>query len=146
MSCCVFPRVGLTTPFAVVAHRDHPLAKSTSLSQLKQAKWYLPTAKIGYFGELDALLFPEGEENTQTIIRGDTAAITLNNTERHPIDAQRVALALRSGIELRDFTYCRTRHFPRILRIATPPRCEARRRKARDDRSLRRRPTARRRW
>ncbi|CAI1599081.1 LysR substrate-binding domain-containing protein [Serratia fonticola] len=66
-----------TTPFAVVAHRDHPLAKSTSLNQLKQAKWYLPTAKIGYFGELDALLFPEGGENTQTIIRGDTAAITL---------------------------------------------------------------------
>ncbi|WP_317693403.1 LysR substrate-binding domain-containing protein [Serratia sp. UGAL515B_01] len=66
-----------TTPFAVVARRGHPLAQSTSLSQLKEAKWYLPTAKIGYYSELDALLFPEGEQKAQTIIRGDTAATAL---------------------------------------------------------------------
>lgn len=66
-----------TTPFAVLARKGHPLANSTSLSQLKQAKWYLPTAKMGYYGELDTLLFPEGEQNVQSIIRGDTAATTL---------------------------------------------------------------------
>ncbi|VXC60707.1 LysR family transcriptional regulator [Enterobacterales bacterium 8AC] len=66
-----------TSPFAVVARRGHPLATSTSLNQLKEAKWYLPTDKIGHLGELNRLLFPEDEGNNQMIIRGDTAAITL---------------------------------------------------------------------
>lgn len=66
-----------TAPFAVLARRDHPLAQSISLSQLESAKWYLPTTKVGYYKQLNRLLFPEGQQIEQTYLRGDTAMMAL---------------------------------------------------------------------
>lgn len=66
-----------STPFCVLARKGHPLAQSTSLNQLKNAKWYLPTTKIGYYNQLDPLLFPDGYRTDQTVVRGDTVIMAL---------------------------------------------------------------------
>ncbi|MFT8211192.1 MAG: LysR substrate-binding domain-containing protein [Symbiopectobacterium sp.] len=62
-----------TAPFCILARRRHPLAQCTSLSQLNGAKWYLPTAKIGYYNQLDKWLFPSGQQPANMIVRGDAA-------------------------------------------------------------------------
>ena len=62
-----------TAPFCILARRGHPLSHCTSLSQLNGAKWYLPTAKIGYYNQLEKWLFPLGQQPTTTIVRGDSA-------------------------------------------------------------------------
>lgn len=63
--------------FCMLARKEHPLARSTSLNQLKSAKWYLPSTKIGYYQHLDTLLFSEEYQTTQTIVRGDSIIMAL---------------------------------------------------------------------
>lgn len=59
-------------PFGILAHREHPLAQSTTLSQLKGAKWYLPLPQTGYFRQVEALLFSGEHQSTETLVRSDT--------------------------------------------------------------------------
>ncbi|CAI2135465.1 HTH-type transcriptional regulator AbgR [Serratia fonticola] len=59
-------------PFAILAHREHPLAQSTTLDQLNGAKWYLPTSQTGYYSQIEKLLFPDGHQTRQTVVRSDT--------------------------------------------------------------------------
>ncbi|WMT16656.1 LysR substrate-binding domain-containing protein [Serratia fonticola] len=66
-----------TVPCGVLARSGHPLAQSTSLSQLKNGKWYLPTSKAGHYSQLEKVLFPEGRQPEQTVIRGDTAIMAV---------------------------------------------------------------------
>ncbi|MFW5389461.1 MULTISPECIES: LysR substrate-binding domain-containing protein [unclassified Yersinia (in: enterobacteria)] len=61
--------------FGVIARKGHPLINSTSLRDLRAAKWYLPTASTGYFSNMEALIFPYGKESTCSVIFGDSAAI-----------------------------------------------------------------------
>ncbi|HIF9210668.1 TPA: LysR substrate-binding domain-containing protein [Photobacterium damselae] len=39
-------------PFGIVARRGHPLESCNSLEQLKDAKWFLPETKMGYYNTL----------------------------------------------------------------------------------------------
>jgi DNA-binding transcriptional LysR family regulator len=59
-------------PFGILAHREHPLAQSTTLSQLKGAKWYLPTPQTGYYSQIEKLLFSDDYQTRQTVVRSDT--------------------------------------------------------------------------
>ncbi|HEN3604217.1 TPA: LysR family transcriptional regulator [Yersinia enterocolitica] len=61
--------------FAVIARKGHPLIKKTSLSELRGAKWYLPTASTGYFSDVERLIFPSGKETRASIIYGDSMSI-----------------------------------------------------------------------
>ncbi|ATM95032.1 transcriptional regulator [Yersinia frederiksenii] len=61
--------------FAVIARKGHPLANSTSLSELQGAKWYLPTARAGFYNDIGSLIFPYGKEPTSSVIFGNSATI-----------------------------------------------------------------------
>ncbi|WP_235212859.1 LysR substrate-binding domain-containing protein [Serratia sp. Ag1] len=60
-----------TASFCVLARKEHPLAQSTSLEQLEEAKWYLPGENQGYHSQLTPLLFPK-PHHPYTVVRGDT--------------------------------------------------------------------------
>lgn len=115
-----------STPFAVLARRRHPLAQSTSLSQLKGAKWYLPTTKSGYYKQLDTLLFPEERQATQMVIRGDTAIMALQmvlNADFLTVAAKEVLqvpylsqqlcmIPIEEPLPIADFSFIYSRHTP----------------------------------
>lgn len=61
--------------FCVIGRKGHPLTNSTSLKDLRGAKWYLPTASAGYYSNMEASIFPYGKEPTCSVIFGDSATI-----------------------------------------------------------------------
>lgn len=61
--------------FSVIARKNHPLTNSTSLSELRDAKWYLPTASAGYYNNMESLIFPYGKTENCSVIFGDSATI-----------------------------------------------------------------------
>lgn len=61
--------------FCIIARKGHPLAKSSSLSQLQSVKWYFPNSRTGYYKELEKILFPQGRTANDTIIYGDSMSI-----------------------------------------------------------------------
>ncbi|CNL15023.1 transcriptional regulator [Yersinia frederiksenii] len=63
------------TQFAVIARKGHPLANSTSLSELQGAKWYLPTARAGFYNDIESLIFPYGRKPESSVIFGNSATI-----------------------------------------------------------------------
>ncbi|AHG21043.1 LysR family transcriptional regulator [Chania multitudinisentens RB-25] len=65
----------LSCPFGVIARKGHPLANSTSLAELRNAKWYLPVAGAGYYHDLELFLFPEGKGPENAIFKGDSIAV-----------------------------------------------------------------------
>ncbi|MBL5829834.1 LysR substrate-binding domain-containing protein [Serratia fonticola] len=115
-----------TAPFGILAHREHPLAQSTELSELKNAKWHLPSAKVGYYSELETLLFPEGHQATQTVIRGDTAIMAVQmvlNADFLTVGAKEVLQVPHLGRQLcmipieeplpdASYRFIYSRHFP----------------------------------
>lgn len=66
-----------TVPCGVLARSGHPLAQSTSLSQLESAKWYLPASKAGHDNQVEKVLLPKGHQPGQTVIRGDTGIMAV---------------------------------------------------------------------
>jgi DNA-binding transcriptional LysR family regulator len=65
----------LTTAFCVIARKGHPLANSSSLHELRDAKWYLPMSEAGYYANLESQLFPEGRDSNISILFSDSLAI-----------------------------------------------------------------------
>ncbi|WP_025118923.1 MULTISPECIES: LysR substrate-binding domain-containing protein [unclassified Serratia (in: enterobacteria)] len=70
-----FVEKSIKTEFLIIARKDHPLAKSQSLSQLQGAKWYFPHANTGYYKNLERMIFPQGRSKGDTVIYGDSMTI-----------------------------------------------------------------------
>ncbi len=66
-----------TMPFRVLARRGHPLAQSTSLKKLRKARWYLPSSTTGYYHQLSNIIFPDGQQDDVSIVRGNTAIMAV---------------------------------------------------------------------
>ncbi|MFA3780215.1 LysR substrate-binding domain-containing protein [Yersinia sp. 1652 StPb PI] len=64
-----------TTEFSVIARKGHPLSNCTSLSELQNAKWYLPTASTGYYSKLEGIISPNKNNKKSSIIFGDSTTI-----------------------------------------------------------------------
>ncbi|ATM86860.1 LysR substrate-binding domain-containing protein [Yersinia massiliensis] len=64
-----------TIKFSVVARKGHPLSHCTSLSELKNAKWYLPTASTGYYNDIEEIIYQNKGEGHGSIIFGDSPSI-----------------------------------------------------------------------
>ncbi len=63
-----------SAPFSIIARQGHPLANATSLEELRQASWILAETTMGYYKELDAILWPlEG-----SVLRSDSIASILS--------------------------------------------------------------------
>ncbi len=65
----------INAEFCIIARNGHPLIKSTSLDQLKGAKWYFPNARTGHYKTLEKFIFPQGRANGDTLIYGDSMSI-----------------------------------------------------------------------
>lgn len=61
--------------FCVFARQDHPLAASQSLQALRDAKWYLPTARAGFYSAIEKFVFPEGKGPECSVLYGDSTTI-----------------------------------------------------------------------
>ncbi|HEN3638885.1 LysR substrate-binding domain-containing protein [Yersinia enterocolitica] len=61
--------------FYVFSSKDHPLVKSSSLEDLRNAKWYLPGAGAEMFHSLEKIIFPYGVGPEHSILYGDSVAI-----------------------------------------------------------------------
>lgn len=61
--------------FGVIAQKEHPLVKSTSLKELRNAKWYLPTASAGFFSLIEGIIFPYGKGAECSVLFGDSTTI-----------------------------------------------------------------------
>ncbi|MDA5498587.1 LysR substrate-binding domain-containing protein [Yersinia aleksiciae] len=61
--------------FSAIARKDHPLIHSTSLRELRGAKWYLPTASTGYYTDMEKQIFPYGREDTSSVIFGNSTTV-----------------------------------------------------------------------
>ncbi|MCS3601169.1 LysR family transcriptional regulator of abg operon [Buttiauxella sp. BIGb0471] len=61
--------------FCVFAHKDHPLAHCQSLLELRDAKWYLPTASAGFFNAIEQVVFPGGKGPGCSVLYGDSTTI-----------------------------------------------------------------------
>ncbi|WP_431225425.1 LysR substrate-binding domain-containing protein [Serratia sp. L9] len=85
-----------TAPCGVLARIEHPLAQSTSLSQLSSGKWYLPATKTGYYHHLQEVLFPDGRQVGQQIIHGDTAIMAMQMV----LDADFLTVAAKEIVQV----------------------------------------------
>lgn len=65
----------LQAEFCVIARKGHPLANCSSLSDLRDAKWYLPMSEAGYYTDLETQLFPEGRNSGISILFSDSITI-----------------------------------------------------------------------
>lgn len=65
----------LIARFSIIGRKDHPLVNSGSLSDLRNAKWYLPTASAGYFSSVEKVIFPDGKGPNCSILYGDSTTI-----------------------------------------------------------------------
>jgi DNA-binding transcriptional LysR family regulator len=65
----------LESDFCIIARCGHPLAGSTSLSELRDAKWCLPMADAGYYSDLEAQLFPAGRGDNSSLMFSDSATV-----------------------------------------------------------------------
>jgi len=63
-------------PFYIVARKGHPLEKSTSIADLNNADWCLPSNLSGYQKEVESIIISEG--NDRNILRGETGEIRLS--------------------------------------------------------------------
>lgn len=61
--------------FYVFARKDHPLIRSSSLMELRDAKWFLPGSETGFFGSLENTLFPNGKGRQCCILYGDSVTV-----------------------------------------------------------------------
>ncbi|WP_431221681.1 LysR substrate-binding domain-containing protein [Serratia sp. L9] len=85
-----------TAPCGVLARLGHPLAQSTSLNQLRNEKWYLPSTKMGYYNQLEEVLFPDGRQAGQQIIHGDTAIMAMQMV----LDADFLTVAAKEIVQV----------------------------------------------
>jgi len=67
-----------TIPFCIVARKGHPLEHSTSIAELKDAHWCLPSDQFGYQKQVETVLFSQGCNNP--ILRGDSGQIRTHMT------------------------------------------------------------------
>ncbi|VXC60667.1 LysR family transcriptional regulator YbhD [Enterobacterales bacterium 8AC] len=65
----------INTEFCIIARKGHPLHDSSSLSELKGAKWYFPHTRTGYYKYLEEFIFPKGRTRDDVIIYGDSMPI-----------------------------------------------------------------------
>ena len=65
----------MKTEFCVIARQGHPLANSTSLLKLSDAKWYLPMSEAGYYSNLEEKIFPKGRTTSLSILFSDSLTI-----------------------------------------------------------------------
>lgn len=70
-----FIETSIQTEFCIMARHGHPLANSTSLSQLQGCKWYFPNARTGYYKELEKHVFSNGQQGRGSVIYGDSMMI-----------------------------------------------------------------------
>lgn len=65
-------------PFSIVAKKDHPLVKSTSLEQLKDAKWLFPETNMGYYNSLYHSSIIDFNKSKNKPIFSDSSVCILN--------------------------------------------------------------------
>ena len=65
----------VNTEFCIIARKDHPLSNSRSLSELQGAKWFFPSARTGYYKNLEQFIFPKGRTEKDIVIFGDSMSI-----------------------------------------------------------------------
>ncbi|MEG2398545.1 MAG: LysR family transcriptional regulator [Citrobacter sp.] len=65
-------------PFSIVARKDHPLVKSTSLEQLKDAKWLFPETNMGYYNSLYHSSIIDFNKSKNKPIFSDSSVCILN--------------------------------------------------------------------
>lgn len=61
----------------ILISKKHPLVKATSLDELQHADWCLPSSKIGYYNQLNSLLFYKNNEKATTVVRSNTMNMAL---------------------------------------------------------------------
>jgi DNA-binding transcriptional LysR family regulator len=64
----------IDTQYFIYARKGHPLANCTSLVELQDADWFLPLSQIGYYNQLEQLLFKSGNSQNKPILRGTGSA------------------------------------------------------------------------
>lgn len=65
-------------PFSIVARKDHPLVKSTSFEQLRDAKWLLPETNMGYYNSLYNSSIIDFNKNKSRPVFSDSSVCILN--------------------------------------------------------------------
>ncbi|WP_236849234.1 hypothetical protein [Chania multitudinisentens] len=70
-----FIEKSIKAEFCIMSRNEHALSKSSSLRQLRGAKWYFPNAKIGYYKNIEKHIFPNGKSNKDIVVYGDSMSI-----------------------------------------------------------------------
>ncbi|OIX91970.1 LysR family transcriptional regulator [Serratia fonticola] len=65
----------MTLEFSIMGRKGHPLKNSKSLSELKNANWFLPAATFGYYNDIEDIIFPDGKALANSVIYGDSISI-----------------------------------------------------------------------
>lgn len=65
----------LVAQFCVFADKNHPLAGSACLHDLRDAKWFLPIASAGFFSAIEQVVFPGGKGPNCSVLYGDSTTI-----------------------------------------------------------------------
>ncbi len=63
--------------FGIIARDGHPLINSTSLKQLHDAKWFLPSTVMGYYKNLESWLVALYGELKHAPVRSDSSMLAL---------------------------------------------------------------------
>ncbi|CAI0744355.1 TPA: LysR substrate-binding domain-containing protein [Serratia fonticola] len=64
----------IDTQYFIYARKGHLLAHCTSLVELQDADWFLPVTKIGYYNQLEQILFKSDNDKNKSIMRGTGSA------------------------------------------------------------------------
>lgn len=67
-----------TAPFSIVARKGHPLIQSTSLDDLKHAKWLLPETNMGYYNNINKVIPFDFSSNECAPVFSDSSVCIIN--------------------------------------------------------------------
>lgn len=67
-----------TAPFSIVARKGHPLIQSTSLDDLKYAKWLLPETNMGYYNNINKVIPFDFSSNECAPVFSDSSVCIIN--------------------------------------------------------------------
>lgn len=67
-----------TAPFSIVARKGHPLIQSTSLDELKHAKWLLPETNMGYYNNINKVIPFDFSSNECAPVFSDSSVCIIN--------------------------------------------------------------------
>jgi LysR family tdc operon transcriptional activator len=67
-----------TAPFSIVARKGHPLIQSTSLDDLKHAKWLLPETNMGYYNNISKVIPFDFSSNECAPVFSDSSVCIIN--------------------------------------------------------------------